>query len=131
MAFDLGKGALVALLTPEAYLPWAGALLVAGHTWPVFFRFRGGGGIAPSLGFFLVWRPAETLWATLFGLGVAGLYHLLFWRRRRKGIYPIPFGAIFGYLLLVYTLSGEARLGALLVAGVVLLRGLQILAGRW
>jgi len=106
-------------------------LLVAGHTWPVFFRFRGGGGIAPSLGFFLVWRPAETLWATLFGLGVAGLYHLLFWRRRRKGIYPIPFGAIFGYLLLVYTLSGEARLGALLVAGVVLLRGLQILAGRW
>ena len=41
VAFDLGKGALVALLTPEAYLPWAGALLVAGHTWPVFFRFRG------------------------------------------------------------------------------------------
>jgi len=32
VAFDLGKGALVALLTPEAYLPWAGALLVAGHT---------------------------------------------------------------------------------------------------
>ena len=42
-----------------------------------------------------------------------------------------PAGSFFGYLLLVYTLSGEARLGALLVAGVVLLRGLQILAGRW
>ena len=46
-------------------------------------------------------------------------------------ISSVAVSAVFGYLLLVYTLSGEARLGALLVAGVVLLRGLQILAGRW
>jgi glycerol-3-phosphate acyltransferase PlsY len=129
--FDLGKGALAALLTPPGLRPYAGAALVAGHNWPLFFRFRGGGGIAPSLGFFLVWLPEETLWATALGLGVAGAYHLLYWRKGRKGVYPIPFGAIFGYLALFLLAPAEGRLGALLVAGVVLLRGLQILLGRW
>ncbi len=128
--FDLGKGVLALLLTPEALRPYAGAALVAGHNWPLFFRFRGGGGIAPSLGYFLAWFPRETLWATGLGLLVAGLYHALWWRRRR-GIYPIPFGAIFGYLALLVLLSPEGRLGGVLVALVVLLRGVQILKGRW
>ncbi|GAB5602025.1 glycerol-3-phosphate acyltransferase [Thermus sp. FJN-A] len=128
---DLGKGALAALLAPEAWRPLAGAAVVAGHTWPLFFRFRGGGGIAPSLGFFLVWFPRETLLATLLGLLVAGVYHGLHWRFHRRGIYPIPFGALFGYLALLLLVPGEGRLGAVLVAGVVALRGLQILKGRW
>jgi len=129
--FDLGKGVLAALLTPPELRPFAGAALVAGHNWPLCFRFRGGGGIAPSLGFFLAWLPEETLWAAALGLGVAGAYHLLYWGRRRKGIYPIPFGAVFGYLALFLLAPPEGRLGALWVAGVVALRGLQILRGRW
>ncbi|SDE62023.1 Glycerol-3-phosphate acyltransferase [Thermus arciformis] len=129
--FDLGKGVLAALLTPPALRPWAGVALVAGHNWPLFFRFRGGGGIAPSLGFFLAWFPRETLWATALGLLVAGVYHLAYWRKGRKGIYPIPFGAAFGYLALLLLAPPEGRWGALGVAGVVALRGLQILKGRW
>ncbi len=129
--FDLGKGVLAALLTPPELRPFAGAALVAGHNWPLCFRFRGGGGIAPSLGFFLAWLPEETLWAAALGLGVAGAYHLLYWGRRRKGVYPIPFGAMFGYLALFLLAPPEGRLGALWVAGVVALRGLQILRGRW
>ncbi len=129
--WDVGKGILAALFTPLAWRPLAAGAVVAGHTWPLFFRFRGGGGIAPSLGYFLAWFPRETLLATGLGLLVAGLYHLLYWGRRRKGIYPIPFGALFGYLALFLLVPGEGRLGALLAAGVVGARGLQILRGRW
>jgi len=129
--FDLGKGVLAALLTPEAWRPLAAGAVVAGHNWPLFFRFRGGGGIAPSLGFFLFWFPRETLLAAGLSLLVAGLYHLLYWGKRRRGIYPIPFGALFGYLALLLLLPGPGRLGALLAALAVGLRGLQILRGRW
>jgi glycerol-3-phosphate acyltransferase PlsY len=123
--FDVGKGVLAAFLTPEAWRP------LAAHNCPLFFRFRGGGGIAPSLGFFLFWFPQETLLAAGLGLLVAGLYHLLYWGQRRRGIYPIPFGALFGYLALLLLLPGPGRLGALLAALAVGLRGLQILRGRW
>ncbi|WP_117238616.1 glycerol-3-phosphate acyltransferase [Thermus sediminis] len=128
--WDVGKGVLAALLTPPEWRPLAAGAVVAGHNWPLFFRFRGGGGIAPSLGFFLAWFPQEAFLATGLGLLVAGAYHL-HWRRRRRGIYPIPFGAIFGYLALVFLVPPAGRLGAVLVAGVVALRGLQILRGRW
>lgn len=131
VAWDVAKGVLAALLTPPEWRPWAGMAAVAGHNWPLFFRFRGGGGIAPSLGYFLAWLPWETLLGLGVGLGVAGLYHLLYWRRRRRGIYPIPFGAPFGYLALLLLAPGEGRLGALGVAALVALRGLQILRGRW
>ena len=129
--FDVGKGVLAAYLTPEAWRPLAAGSVVAGHNWPLFFRFRGGGGIAPSLGFFLFWYPQTTLLPAGLGLLVAGLYHALYWGRRRRGVYPIPFGAIFGYLALLFLLPGEGRLGALLSALAVGLRGLQILRGRW
>lgn len=129
VAWDVGKGALVAWITPEVWQGYAGAFLVAGHVWPVFFRFRGGGGIAPSLGYFWVLFPKETLLATALGLGVAGAYHLLHFRRRR-GIYPIPFGSIFGYLALFLLLEGEGRLAVGSVGMVVLLRGLEVLRGR-
>jgi acyl phosphate:glycerol-3-phosphate acyltransferase len=56
---DIGKGALAALL-PRWLVPEATALpalqaacvlaAVAGHTWPVFFGFRGGKGMATLLG---------------------------------------------------------------------------------
>lgn len=129
--WDLGKGALALLLVPPEWRVWAAGAVVAGHNWPLFFRFRGGGGIAPSLGYFLAWLPRETLGAALLGLGVAGVHHLLYWRRRRRGIYPIPFGAIFGYLALLLLAPQEGRLAAFLVALLVASRGLQILLGRW
>lgn len=131
VVWDVGKGGLAFLLTPPEARAWAAAAVVAGHNWPLLFRFRGGGGIAPSLGYFLAWLPAETLLGLSVGLLVAGVYHLLYWGRRRRGVYPIPFGAIFGYMVLLWLAPVEARLAALLVALVVGLRGLQILLGRW
>jgi acyl-phosphate glycerol 3-phosphate acyltransferase len=84
---DAAKGAPVGVLArghPEL-APYLAAAVVAGHCWPVYFGFRGGGGIAPTVGFFLVWAPGEVLLAVAFGLLVAAVYHLLYWRRRRRG----------------------------------------------
>ncbi len=130
-SWDLGKGVLAAFLTPAEWRALAAGAVVVGHNWPLFFRFRGGGGIAPSLGFFLFWFPREALMATGLGLLVAGIYHLLYWRRRRTGIYPIPFGAMWGYVVLFFLVPPAGKLGVFLAAVAVALRGLQILRGRW
>ena len=50
-----------------------GAAAVAGHTWPVFLRFRGGKGVATSAGVLLGVAPAAMgvgllAWGVLFGL---------------------------------------------------------------
>ncbi len=66
LTLDLAKGALVAgvarmLDVPD---PWAFAALVAvvaGHIWPVWLGFRGGKGVGPFLGSWLVFAPAALL----------------------------------------------------------------------
>ena len=59
-ALDILKGVLAAGLalhfTPQA--TWVAMLgVVLGHCYPLYFRFRGGGGIAPLLGALLVVAP--------------------------------------------------------------------------
>ncbi len=128
---DAAKGALVAYLAlprPEL-LPYMAAAVVAGHCWPVFFGFKGGGGIAPTVGFFLVYAPGPVLAAVALGLLVAAVYHLVYWRRVRRGVYPIPFGAIPAVPFLLYLLRDDpAGLQAALLAGLVMgARALQML----
>lgn len=53
-----------------ALLVAAGLFAVAGHTWPIFLRFRGGRGVASSLGALLALAPtvalgAFSLWAVV------------------------------------------------------------------
>lgn len=73
VAIDIGKGALAAWLglwlqAPESGLPpralgYACALAAAiGHTWPVFFGFRGGKGAGTLAGGVLVLWPACVPW---------------------------------------------------------------------
>jgi len=129
ITLDLLKGSLALLLTKLGDQPWLipalAVAVVAGHNWPLYFGFRGGGGIAPSVGFLLLYDWDETLIAAAIGLGIAALYYALFWRKRRKAIYPIPFGAIFGYLaLLILFWAGSDTWGAWAVA----LAGLAVAA---
>lgn len=71
---DALKGAaavvLARWLVPEPDT-WAAALAgiaaVAGHTWPVFLRFRGGRGVAPGGGAMFAMLPEVMLLSTLVG----------------------------------------------------------------
>ncbi len=134
---DAAKGALVALLAthaaPPGLAPWMAAAVVAGHCWPVFFGFSGGGGLAPSVGFFLVFRPQVTLGA-LAVVAVTALLYYPWWKKRGGvlGIYPIPFAALFGYAYALWALHGDAE-GSRAILGVtlvVLARGLRLLQGK-
>jgi len=129
---DLFKGVLVAFLSLSTQTPWAmplmGLAVVAGHNWPIYFGFRGGGGIAPTLGFFGFLYPDIALWAVVIGLGMAGLYWLLYWKNHPKSWYPLPVGAAFGYLyaLIAFWPTGTGFWAFLLVSVAVALRGLRL-----
>ncbi len=63
LVLDAGKGTLAVLLayalSDGAWVPvLAGWLAVAGHNYPVWLRFRGGKGLATSLGVVLALFPA-------------------------------------------------------------------------
>ncbi|NIO69033.1 MAG: acyl-phosphate glycerol 3-phosphate acyltransferase, partial [Anaerolineae bacterium] len=62
---DIGKGAAPVLLARAASLGegWAlaaGVAAVLGHCYPPYLRFRGGGGMATSIGTLLALMPLET-----------------------------------------------------------------------
>lgn len=70
---DTAKGALPVLVGRIVFDdPWAvavgGAAAVAGHNWPLFAGFRGGRGVATSLGAFAVMAPPAAL--AVFALGL-------------------------------------------------------------
>ncbi|GIW28441.1 MAG: membrane protein [Meiothermus sp.] len=129
---DVLKGVLVAYLSQFGQGPWSvvlmGVAVVAGHNWPIFFGFRGGGGIAPTLGFFGFLYPTITFIAAAIGLGVAGLYWQLYWKRHRQSWYPFPVGALVGYIyaLIAFWPTGIGFWAFLGVSGVVALRGLRM-----
>jgi acyl phosphate:glycerol-3-phosphate acyltransferase len=58
---DAAKGAAAIFLarafSPQSIVLLAGVAVVAGHNWPVLFRFRGGRGLATSIGVLLVLMP--------------------------------------------------------------------------
>ncbi|MBN1298697.1 MAG: glycerol-3-phosphate acyltransferase [Actinobacteria bacterium] len=62
--FDCGKGVLVPLLGIIIGLDMytiiiASLAVLIGHNWPVFFKFRGGGGIATAMGTAAVLLPVQ------------------------------------------------------------------------
>ncbi len=64
--FDVAKGALAVLYAkrlalPEMTILLAGFVVVLAHDWMIPLRFRGGQGMAASLGAFLVLLPQETI----------------------------------------------------------------------
>jgi acyl-phosphate glycerol 3-phosphate acyltransferase len=58
-----------------AALALAGLAAIAGHCRPVFHGFRGGGGIATSMGVFLFFVPVEFLASVLLAFGAAMVFH--------------------------------------------------------
>ncbi len=78
LAADVGKGwaAIVVAQMLGVGLYWvlaAGAMAIAGHVYPVYIGFRGGQGVATSMGVFLALAPL----AMLLTAGIMGIVLLL------------------------------------------------------
>ncbi len=76
LIFDLGKAALAALIFKwtthsEPIVLLAGFAAVLGHNYPVWLHFRGGKGVASTLGMMLVLTPATGIAACLTWLIMA------------------------------------------------------------
>ncbi|WP_029478015.1 glycerol-3-phosphate acyltransferase [Deinococcus frigens] len=90
-AGDILKGMLAVLLaralTPE--LTWLATLaVVLGHCYPVFFRFRGGSGIAPFMGALLVAAPLALLGTLAVALALIPLYRATLQPRLKLNAVP-------------------------------------------
>lgn len=89
---DILKGVLAAYLALRFAPGWEWAamfLVILGHCYPVFFRFNGGGGIAPMLGALLIVAPKTLLLMVLLSLIVMPLYKATI--QKRVGLNAIPF----------------------------------------
>nr|WP_132943858.1 glycerol-3-phosphate 1-O-acyltransferase PlsY [Tumebacillus sp. BK434] len=80
LLLDALKGVLAVLIgkwlaVPELFVAGAAVVVILGHNWPVFFRFRGGKGIATTIGAVLALVPVPALIAGAFGL------MMLYWLR--------------------------------------------------
>ena len=51
-----------------------GMAAIAGHAWPVYFRFRGGGGLATSIGIYMFFIPVEFFISMLIGFILVQLF---------------------------------------------------------
>jgi glycerol-3-phosphate acyltransferase PlsY len=75
---DMGKGMAAVMLgkiffSSPAMAAIMGLLAIIGHDWSIFSQFRGGKGVATSLGVFLILAPYPILLALLIWLGVLGI----------------------------------------------------------
>ena len=78
LALDAAKGSCGVLLarwagTGQVGQTLGGMAAMTGHLWPCTLRFRGGRGVAPSLGLMLVLDPLVALLSTSVFVGVVAL----------------------------------------------------------
>jgi acyl phosphate:glycerol-3-phosphate acyltransferase len=86
--FDCGKGAAVPLIGIAIGLDMvtiiiASLAVLIGHNWPVFFKFRGGGGVATAMGISVALMPIQFLVVLAAGLTVAVIYRFTLGKKHR------------------------------------------------
>ena len=79
---DIAKGAtpvlIVTAVTDDAVLrAVAATMVVVGHMWPVWAKFRGGKGVATSIGGVIVLAPWAALPAAVLGFGTVGVTRIV------------------------------------------------------
>jgi glycerol-3-phosphate acyltransferase PlsY len=100
---DVAKGALAVLIAQwlGVHLYWvfaAGFLAVVGHNWPVWLKFRGGQGLATTMGVLAVFSPIP--FAICFGIMLLGILITS----------NVRLSAIFGFIFLpplIWAFGGE------------------------
>lgn len=74
---DISRGTAVAAISvywlPASLVPWAGFFLVSGNSYPCFYKFYGGKGVANFLGFSLFVAPwaagiSAIVWLAVYGI---------------------------------------------------------------
>ena len=124
VAIDIGKGALAAglgLALAPAGLDWpphalaaaCGAAAVIGHTWPVFFGFRGGKGAGTLVGALAVMWPTSLL-------PLIGLWLLVLTATGYVGLATVCAGLLLPLLALAFP-DGPVRLALAVFAAAFLL----------
>ena len=136
LAADIGKGAVAVLVAQavasQSIVFLCGMAVVAGHNWPVFLRFKGGRGLATTIGVLLALLPiamsillaacAFPLWKTrnlaLTGAILFAPLPLLAWQLGASGgliLYSVALPCLAGVMHLVTTkhLSEEQKKEAL------------------
>jgi glycerol-3-phosphate acyltransferase PlsY len=78
---DIAKGSVAVLTAQLAQLPrwWVlfiGLIVVLGHDFPIFLAFRGGQGMATTVGVLLVVLPMPTMVGVALGLSLRFLLHI-------------------------------------------------------
>jgi glycerol-3-phosphate acyltransferase PlsY len=86
-----------------------GLAAIAGHNWPVFFRFKGGKGIATTVGALVIWAFFPTLIA-----GVIAILVIVFTRYVSLG--SMIFAVLLPILFYLFGLEAAYVWGALAVA---------------
>ncbi len=128
LLFDAGKGAaaiwLAQRLGAPLWLAAAGSLL--GHLYPLYFRFRGGAGVAPALGALAAadWQLASL--AVLAALALLWPYRR--WLASRLGLGTVPAISAAGLLAALTSSFWLGHLSLCLAITLILgLRALQLL----
>lgn len=124
---DILKGSIpvlvLLLLYPDQYYHLIAAVfVVVGHNWPVYYGFKGGGGISPTYGGFFVvdfWGTIVSAFAGLvFGFYIvrdimiaymSGLWFFLLWLIIFKGDWAYILYGIIMNVIFVLALLPEAR----------------------
>lgn len=132
---DVAKGAAAVALAQGGglsggYLTAAAAAVVGGHNWPVWFGFRGGGGLGTLTGVLLVLAPGPLALALALTAVTALQYRRGNLRQTFK-IAALPAGAIAGIPFFIsLTVIGQdlvAAQAALASGLLIAVRGVQML----
>jgi len=124
---DMAKGILPLVLAKVCFFPGENALdyfalfltgmaAIVGHCWPLFFRFRGGGGLATSIGVYMFFIPVEFFLTLLICFGA----NRLLFREKKYAVgqlVPMCFVPLAPVLTLISTLFLEIRISSRLVIG--------------
>lgn len=128
LVLDAGKGALAVWLAgwiglDRNWVAASGILAVAGHSYPIYLRFRGGKGVATGCGVFLMLAPMATL-------ATAVLFLLTVIVSRFVSLGSVV--AALGLPIFIIWWYGPAEFSAaLLVSALVLLRHRENLHNLW
>ena len=122
---DVGKAVIPTLIAMKMFLPnywpvvFVAVAAVAGHLWPIFFGFRGGGGLGCSMGILACLLPKELV--IVFPFGILAGY--IMWKLpiMKKAKSTAPGGGAAALLLLPFMVKVFHRPEPLFVLSLLLL----------